>query len=113
MKNIVILIIIIGIGYFAYQHFFSTPLSDTPSEHEIETVAEDDLPPIPDSCERLSQDYENAVYGQAKGQASFAHRNRAGRALVSCLQKEGFSEAEINGTLSKIEKDVERFLRQE
>jgi len=104
IKKIITLIIIVVAGYFAYQHFFAIPSSEKPSTIEMETISESDLPPMPESCKGRAKDYENGVYGQLTGQASVSQRNLASRNLANCLQKEGFSEAEIRGTLAKIEK---------
>ena len=109
MKKLIIIIVIAVAGYFAYQHFYLAPQEDFAMEEETEstvessTYSQEPLPPVPESCQHLVKKLENALYGNATGQASFSQRNYASRELRSCLRAEGFSGDQIGNTIVAIQ----------
>jgi len=113
MKQLVVLIILAAGGYFVYQHFFSTPQKAAVMEESVpaenKSLSTGQLPPIPANCEALAKNLENAIYGAESGQVSFAQRNSAARKFRSCLREAGFSDAQINVSVTEIEERVKRY----
>jgi hypothetical protein len=112
VKKIIILIVLVVIGYFAYVNFFASTDDDVSDEtngtyEASEATPADQLSPIPDSCQTQAKNFENAIYGAATGQSSFAQRNNASRVFAQCLSDAGFSEAQIQGTIAQIQQRVD------
>ena len=68
MKQLIILVALVVVGYFAYQHFFRTPQQEAATEEEDASIDSgsffiDQLPPIPENCEGPAKNLENAIYG--------------------------------------------------
>jgi hypothetical protein len=113
MKQVIIIVVLIVAGYFAYQHFYAGPSDDAAVEQEQSAVESDATaieppPPIPETCKMLAGDLENAIYGNEKGQVSFAQRNAAYRKFRACLGKAEFSDPQINGAVAEIEARAKR-----
>mgnify|MGYP001768321127 CR=1 FL=1 len=73
MKQLIIVIVLVVAGYFAYQHFYGAPSDEAAMEEEevsgeIETSAVAPPPPIPGSCSGAAKNLEHAIYGSATGQ---------------------------------------------
>ena len=118
MKKLIFLILIAVIGYFAYQHFLGAPQQDDLTVEEetstdSESISDEDLPPIPESCKKQAKNLENAIYGSASGQVSFAQRKTAYNKLTSCLREAGFSESQIDGTIAEIEERMKNYIKQD
>jgi hypothetical protein len=118
MKRLIILVVLVAAGYFAYQHFLNAPGNEAATEEEAAvsdtgSYSGEQPPPLPDSCAELGKNLENAIYGNTTGQTSFAQRNTAYRKFVSCLRDAAFSDAQINGTVAKIEERAKGYARQD
>jgi hypothetical protein len=118
VKNIIILIVLVVIGYFVYVNFFASSTDDVGDGNEDsyeaeEVIPADQLPPIPDSCQTKAKNLENAIYGAATHQSSFAQRSNASHVLSQCLSDAGFSEAEIHGTIAQIQQKVNKLLKKD
>ena len=113
IKKLVILIVVVVAGYFIYQNFLVSPPDEEEDSEMVEAMSADELPAIPDTCSPLVKKMENAIYGAASHQSSFAGRNAAYREFQSCLEKAGFSDAEIDGTVAQIEARVQGYLKQD
>jgi hypothetical protein len=118
MKQVIIIILLVIAGYFAYQHFFAGSSDDAAVEEEEAAVESDasaieQPPPIPESCKMQAGNLENAIYGNIKGQTSFAQRNTAYRKFRSCLSDAGFTDPQINGAAAEIEARAKRFAGQD
>ena len=116
MKQLIFLVCLAVIGYFAYQHFFIAPQQEVATEEEDTSLDSgsfsfDQLPPTPDNCKGLAKNLENAIYGSASARVSFAQRNMTYRKFQSCLRDAGFSDSEIDGTIAEIESRVEGYLK--
>ena len=109
LKKLIILIVLAGAGFFIYQNFIATEGEE--SVEEVNDIPSYGLPPIPGKCQRLATDFENAIYGKATHQTSVSQHNRTYRTFVTCLKKEGFSKAEIRGTVQKINTKVQGYLK--
>jgi hypothetical protein len=117
-KKILILIIAVVVGYFVYVNFFADSTEDVEDEdnqtnESSESIPADALPPIPGSCQTKATNFENAIYGAATHQSSFAQRNNAAHVLSNCLSDAGFSKAEIEGTLAQIQQKVNSLLKKD
>jgi hypothetical protein len=112
MKQAIIIVVLVVAGYFAYQHFFAGSPDDAAVEEESavesDSSAIEQPPPIPESCKMLATDLENAIYGNDKGQVSFAQRNVAYRKYRACLGKAGFTDPQINGAVAETEARAKR-----
>ncbi len=113
MKQLIILVILVVAGYFAYQHFFSEPQQETATEEEDGSDSIDELPAIPGKCERPAKDLQNAMYGAASGEVSAAQRNTAEKKFRSCLRSADFTDAQIRGAVAEIEERVKGYLEQD
>ncbi|MEW6078506.1 MAG: hypothetical protein AB1724_11885 [Thermodesulfobacteriota bacterium] len=117
MKQAIIIIVLVIAGYFAYQHFFAGSSDDVAVEEEAavesDASAIEQPPPIPESCKMLAGNLENAIYGNIKGQTSFAQRNTAYRKFHSCLSDAGFTDPQINGAAAEIEARAKRYAGQD
>ena len=113
MKKLIIIVVLVVAGYFAYQHFY-VPTQDEDVAEE-ESVADtgsyynEPAPPTPDACKDLATNLENAIYGNNKGQVSFSQRNFAYRKFRSCLRENGFSDTQINSAVGEIETRVKGY----
>ncbi len=108
LKNLAILVVVIVIGYFGYQHFFAGAAMDN-EDAEEEYIVTTDIPPVPAGCESMVSDVENAVYGARTGQVSVAQRNRIYGTFTDCLMEQGFSKAEVRGVLAQIEDKISKY----
>ena len=118
MKQLVIIVLLVVAGYFAYQHFFAAPPEEAVTEEEEAPAdsgspAMEQPPPTPDSCKAAAKNLENAIYGHATGESSFAQRNTTYRKFQACLREAGFSDGQINGATAEIEERVKRFVKQD
>ncbi len=108
MKQLIVLVVMVVAGYFAYQHFSTPPQQEAATEEEASidsgSVSTETLPPIPEHCAESARNLESAMYGASFGQVSLAQRNMAYRKLLSCLREAGFSDSRINGIIAEIEK---------
>ena len=113
IKKLVILIVVIVAGYFIYQNFLISSPDEEDGSDVVESIPADELPAIPDTCRPLVKKLENAIYGAATHESSFASKNAAYREFHACLHKAGFSGAEIDGTVAQIETRVQGWLNQD
>ncbi len=117
MKQLIILAVLVVVGYFAYQHFFIAPQQNDTAEEDSSidsgSFSINQLPPISVNCEGQAKNLENAFYGNISGRVSFAQRNFADRKLRSCLQNDGFSDPQINGTVVEIKERVKGYWLQD
>ena len=113
MKQLIILIALVVVGYFAYQHFF-IPQQQKDTEEEDSSIDSgsfsiNQLPPIPESCEAQAKKLENAIYGVALNEVSYAQSKYADHKFRSCLRNAGFSETQMNGSIAEIEERVKGY----
>jgi hypothetical protein len=113
LKKLVIIIVIAVAGYFIYQNYLVSPPDEEEDSGVVESIPADELPAIPEKCQPLAKNLENAIYGQASHRSSFASRNTAYRSFQSCLREAGFSDTEIDGTVAQIETKVKGYLKQD
>lgn len=120
MKKLIILVVLVVAGYFAYQHFYIAPQEEAVMEETEEADAVTDYnyntesqPALPEGCQTLATTLENAIYGNKTGEVSFAQRNKAYREFKSCLRAEGFSGDQIDTAVNEIEDRVEGYLNQD
>ncbi len=108
MKQLIILVVMVIAGYFAYQHFSTPPQQEAAREEEASigsgSLSTEPAPPIPEHCAESAKNLESAMYGASFGQVSQAQRNMAYRKLLSCLREAGFSDSQINGIVAEMEK---------
>ena len=117
MKKLIILVVLVVAGYFAYQHFYIPPQDEAAMEEE-DTASDynynnEPQPAFPEGCQALATSLENAIYGNKSGEVSFAQRNKVYREFKSCLRAEGFSGAQIDDAVKEIEERVKGYLNQE
>jgi len=112
MKKVIIIIFLIATGYFVFQQYNET-LSNDDFDEEDEYTYEEALPAIPESCSALAKDYENAYYGARSSDVSHSQKVFAFRKFKACLRKEGFSDDEINATISETEQKAKKKLKQD
>lgn len=99
MKNLVFMVILLFIGYFAYQYFLIPWLDDfAPAE----SITDDDLPPIPGTCRVKGEIVEDAIIDRKLGKISDVVLNQYTVRFKTCLKNEGFSDADADGAYDKI-----------
>lgn len=120
MKKLIILVVLAVAGYFAYQHFYVVPEDEAGWEEEAEyeetgyeSYSAGSAQPVPEGCQTLAANLENAIYGNKAGQVSFTQRNTAYRKFRSCLRAEGFSGNQIESTIKELETRVQGYLKQD
>jgi len=115
MSRFAWIIILIALGIAFYNHFQGDAANEGSTEvtriRVDEAVRHDgESPPIPESCEAASKTAENAMYGAAEHQVSFAQRNRAVRIFQSCLREEGLTDRQVQRAMAAKEEKVRRYL---
>lgn len=119
MKKLIILVVLAIAGYFAYQYLYLAHQEEAAIEEEEASAVErdysvaDTVASIPEGCQDLATNLENAIYGNTTGQVSFGQRNTAYRKIKSCLRAEGLTGVEINNTIKELEDRVEAKLKQD
>lgn len=110
----ILVLIVLGIAF--YQHFYGDAdeednTAELAKEADREVIAEVNAPPVPESCQSEAKAAENALYGAANHQVSFAQRNRALRQFQACLRNEGFSDDQVEAATTAKKKKVKRYLK--
>ncbi len=119
MKKLIVLVVLVVAGYFAYQHVYLAQQETAAVEEEESSSVESEYyvadpdAPIPEGCQSLATNLENAIYGHATGRASFSQRNSAYRKFKSCLRAEGLSDVQIDSTVKRLEDRVQGYLKQD
>jgi hypothetical protein len=116
MKALAKLVVIIGVvvlGYFIYENYLVSPADEEQAPESVASTPLSVAPEIPETCRPLIKELENAIYGAATHQSSFAGRNAAYRRFQSCLQEAGFSNAEVDAAVKKVETRVQGYLKQD
>ncbi len=99
MKYIFLLMIIGIAGSYTYKYFIGSPPQDLPpanlSSHEY-------LPPVPQQCEDLGENLEDAVYNHELGKITIIEINQFSRRFQSCLLAAGFTDGQVYRTYDEI-----------
>jgi hypothetical protein len=94
---ITIVIVIIGTVSFGCDFF------------KKEEIPPENLPPVPESCAALSNEYSQAlILAQSAVEASQMQITRIASQFVKCMEDAGLSEAEAKGIVKNIEKTVRK-----
>lgn len=116
MKNIIVLLLIVGAGYAGYRYLYLPSSNETSQEANSSDTnfnVSVFVPDTPTQCRQQEKDLENGIYGSDSGRVSFAQRNTAYRTFKSCLRHEGFTDAEVDGKVAAIEERVKGYLKQD
>ena len=105
MRKWVFLIVLVAIGYFAYQNFLVPWLDDFAPP---KTITGDDLPPIPDVCRVKGKIVEDGIYDRKIGKISDVLLDQYRIRFQTCLGNAGFSDADINATYEKMRERAEQ-----
>jgi hypothetical protein len=74
-----------------------------------EEIPPEKLPPVPESCAALSNEYSHAlVLAQSSVEASQLQITRIANHFAQCMEDAGLSEAEAKGIVKNIEKTVRK-----
>lgn len=113
MKKVIIIILIIVASYFIYQQYKQTVSDEEYIEETTEDTYDSELSPIPNSCKNLATDFRNAYYGARSGDVSHSQQVVAYRKYKSCLREEGFSDDEIDATVTQTQQEAIKMLKQD
>ena len=95
--TIVLVIFIMGIVSFGCDFF------------KKEEIPPENLPPVPEACAALSNEYSQAlVSAQSAVEASQMQITRIANHFAQCMQDAGLSEAEAKGIVKNMEKTVRK-----
>jgi hypothetical protein len=95
--SIVIFIFIMGMVSFGCDFF------------KKEEISPENLPPVPESCAALSNEYSQALMlAQSAVEASQLQITRIASQFAKCMEEAGLSEAEAKGIVKNIEKSVRK-----
>jgi hypothetical protein len=74
-----------------------------------EEIPPENLPPVPESCVALSNEYSHALMlAQSSVEASQLQVTRIASQFAKCMEDAGLSEAEAKGIVKNIEKSVRK-----
>ena len=74
-----------------------------------EEISPENLPPVPESCAALSNEYSQAlILAQSAVEASQMQITRIASQFAKCMEDAGLSEAEAKGIVKNIEKTVRK-----
>ena len=74
-----------------------------------EEIPPENLPPVPESCAALSNEYSHAlVLAQSAVEASQLQITRIANHFAQCMEDAGLSEAEAKGIVKNMEKTVRK-----
>jgi len=74
-----------------------------------EEIPPENLPPVPEACAALSDEYSQAlVLAQSAVEASQMQITRIASHFAQCMEDAGLSEAEAKGIVKNIEKTVRK-----
>jgi len=74
-----------------------------------EEILPENLPPVPEACAALSDEYSQAlVLAQSAVEASQLQITRIANHFAQCMQDAGLSEAEAKGIVKNMEKTVRK-----
>ena len=105
MKNLFFLAVLLAVGYVTYQYFIIPWLDDfAPAE----SITDDNLPPIPDTCRVKGKIAEDAIIDRKLGKISDVVLNQYTSRFQTCLKNEGFSDADAEETYEKIKVRAEQ-----
>ena len=90
MKNLIIVIILGVVGYFAYQYFIG-------SSQQVSTTAKPtyNIYSLPEKCQEAGKSMENAFYSNKKGELVKAEVIVFTNTFRGCLKEEGFTTSQI------------------
>ena len=113
MKNLICVAILAAAGYGGYQYFYLP--SQEPSQEEAPSTSGTStyVPEVPEECQGKAREYENGVYSADSPRTSFAQRNYAERAFMTCLKDSGFSDQQVNAKLAEMEERVKGWVQQD
>lgn len=93
--TVVSVIIILGMVSFGCDFF------------KREEIPPEELPPVPESCAALSNQYSHALkLAYSSAEVSQLQITRIANQFAHCMEDEGLSEAEARGIVKNIEKTV-------
>ena len=113
MRKILIIILLLSAASYVFQEYIKPSFDEENKEEEIEFIYDEELPPIPETCRKLSGELENAFYGVKSADFSQSQLVVIHRKFVSCLRDEGFADDEIEGTVAEIKFEADKKLRQD
>jgi hypothetical protein len=110
----IVLLIVLGIAF--YHHFYGSAereetTAEVAGEAEKEPISAESASPVPENCRGEAEAAENALYGAANHQVSFAQRNRTLRKFQACLRDEGFSDEQVEAVMTAKKEKVKRYLK--
>ena len=107
MKKLIFFTVLLTVGYFAYQYFIIPWLADLAP---AESITDDNLPSIPDTCRVKGKIVEDAIIDRKSGKISDVLLNQYTVRFQTCLKNAGFSDADAEGTYERIKKRAENRL---
>lgn len=99
MKYLFFLISIGIAGSYTYKHFIGSPEQDHSS---AELASHEFSPPIPQQCEDLGENLEDAIVNHESGKLTIIELNQYTRRFQSCLLAAGFTDAQVYRTYDEI-----------
>ncbi|MBT8353554.1 MAG: hypothetical protein KJO60_03465 [Desulfofustis sp.] len=104
MKKLVFIVVLVAVGYFAYQYFLIPWLDDfAPAQ----STTGENRPSIPDACRVKGKIVEDGIYDFKIGKISDVLLDQYTDRFQTCLKRAGFSDADIDGTFEKIKERAE------
>ena len=99
MKYIFLLMIIGIAGSYTYKHFIGSPPQDSLSAN---LSSQEYVPLVPQQCEELGENLEDAVYSHELGKITIIEINQFSRRFQSCLLAAGFTDGQVYRTYDEI-----------
>jgi hypothetical protein len=113
MKKLIFVVILAAAGYWGYQYVYLPSHQSSQEEAPSTSGTSTYVPEVPEECQGKAREYENAVYSADSPRTSFAQRNYAERAFMTCLKDSGFSDQQINAKLAEIKERVKGWVQQD
>lgn len=113
MKNLMLIVILAAAGYYAYRYVSLNSQESAPEQTSSQSGLNLYVPPVPEDCQGKAREYENAVYSADSPRTSFAQRNYAKRAFMTCLKDAGFSDEQMSAVLSEREDRAQGWAEQD
>ena len=113
MNNLILVVMLAAAGYFGYQYFYLPSQESAGDGRPADSGAGIFVPDVPEECRDKAREYENAVYSADSPRTSFAQRNYARRAFMTCLKEGGFSDRQADLKLSELEQRAAGWAKQD
>ena len=97
IKNLILLVILGVVGYFAYQYFIGSPSHDSSVSRSAFNMSS-----LPEKCQIAGESMKNAFYRHKKGELVTGQVNGYKSHFRGCLRRAGYTPSEVEAAYKGI-----------